>query len=65
MKLKKYQINYISQGKLVSEMVEAVSRKAARKYMNEIGFEHIKKDQKAVLMGSTSGSVNTKINKSE
>lgn len=41
MKLKKYQINYISQGKLVSEIVEAVSRKAARKYMETIGFKHI------------------------
>lgn len=43
--MKKYQINYISMGKVVSEMVEAVSRKAARKYMKEIGFEHIKKDK--------------------
>ena len=41
MKIKKYQINYISQGKLISEMVEAVSRKAARKYMETIGFKHI------------------------
>jgi hypothetical protein len=40
--MKKYQIKYISMGKVVSEMVEAVSRKAARKYMKEIGFEHTK-----------------------
>lgn len=41
MKLKKYQINYLSQGKVVSEIIEAVSRKAAREYMETIGFKHI------------------------
>ena len=40
--MKKYQINYVSMGKVVSEMVEAVSRKAARKYMSELGLNHIK-----------------------
>jgi hypothetical protein len=40
--MKKYQINYIINGKLMTEFVEAVSRKAARKYFETLGLKHTK-----------------------
>ncbi len=43
--MKKYQINYEVNEKIRSEMIEAVSRKAARNYMAELGLNHIEKKQ--------------------
>jgi len=41
--IKKYKINYLINNKVVFEIIEAVSRKAARNYMLELGFKHINK----------------------
>lgn len=41
--MKKYQINYEVNGKIRSEIIEAVSRKAAKNYMAELGLNHIEK----------------------
>lgn len=44
--LKKYQVNYYIGDKVVSEIIEAVSRKAAHKYFTELGFTIYKKKSK-------------------
>jgi hypothetical protein len=46
MKTKPYQINYEVNGKIRSEIIEAVSRKAARTYMAYLGLKHIHKKHK-------------------
>jgi hypothetical protein len=44
--LKKYQVNYYIGDKVVSETIEAVSRKAARNYFKELGFTIYSKKKK-------------------
>lgn len=41
--MKKYQINYVSFGEIKSEIFEAVSRQAAHKLAESLGYRIIKK----------------------
>lgn len=46
MVLKKYKVNYYIGERLTSEIIEAVSRKAAHNYFKELGFTIYSKKKK-------------------